>query len=70
MKTWLFYLFSLISSLSFAGEFRLAAAANLQPVIQSLGKDFTHQTGHRFQTSFGASGKLFAQLNHGAPFDV
>ncbi|MGL6041075.1 MAG: molybdate ABC transporter substrate-binding protein, partial [Deefgea sp.] len=55
---------------SFAGEFRLAAAASLQPVIQALSKDFSQKTGHSFQTSFGASGKLFAQISNGAPFDV
>lgn len=70
MKAWLFCGFFLMCQLSFAGEFRLAAAASLQPLIQTLGKDFKQQTGHTFQTSFGASGKLFAQINHGAPFDV
>ena len=70
MKTWLLYFFFFLSNLSFAGEFRLAAAASLQPVAQALSKDFNQQTGHTFQTSFGASGKLFAQISHGAPFDV
>ncbi|WP_169734445.1 molybdate ABC transporter substrate-binding protein [Deefgea rivuli] len=60
----------LLSALSHADEFRLAAAASLQPVAQALSKDFTQQTGHTFQTSFGASGKLFAQISNGAPFDV
>lgn len=70
MKIWLFCISLLLSTLSYADEFRLAAAASLQPVIQALGKDFQQQTGHTFQTSFGASGKLFAQISNGAPFDV
>ncbi|MBM5572770.1 MULTISPECIES: molybdate ABC transporter substrate-binding protein [Deefgea] len=70
MKTWLLYFFFLLSNFSFAGEFRLAAAASLQPAIAALSKDFNQQTGHTFQTSFGASGKLFAQISNGAPFDV
>ncbi len=70
MKVWLFCMSFLLSTLSHAAEFRLAAAASLQPVIQVLSKDFSQQTRHTFQTSFGASGKLFAQLNNGAPFDV
>lgn len=70
MKIWLFCLSFLLSTLSHAEEFHLAAAASLQPVIQALGKDFGQQTGHTFQTSFGASGKLFAQISNGAPFDV
>nr|WP_314901060.1 molybdate ABC transporter substrate-binding protein [uncultured Deefgea sp.] len=70
MKIWFFYLSLLMANLSHAAEFRLAAAASLQPVISALSKDFSQKTSHTFQTSFGASGKLFAQLNHGAPFDV
>jgi molybdate transport system substrate-binding protein len=70
MKIWLFCISFLLSTLSYADEFRLAAAASLQPVAQALSKDFTQQTGHTFQNSFGASGKLFAQISNGAPFDV
>jgi molybdate transport system substrate-binding protein len=70
MKTWLYSLLLLISSFGQAGEFRLAAASNLQPAITALSKDFSQKTGLTFQTSFGASGKLFAQISIGAPFDV
>ena len=70
MKIWLFCMSFLLSTLSYAREFRLAAAASLQPVAQALSKDFSQQSGHTFQASFGASGKLFAQISNGAPFDV
>ncbi|MCB5197528.1 molybdate ABC transporter substrate-binding protein [Deefgea salmonis] len=72
MKHWFLSLccLALWPSISAADTFRLAAAANLQAVTQALSKDFSQKTGHQFQTSFGASGKLFAQISHGAPFDV
>ena len=73
MKRWrigLIATLATLASLAQAGEFRLAAASNLQPLIQALSQDYTRQTGHTLQTSFGASGKLFAQISHGAPFDV
>jgi hypothetical protein len=48
MKTWHYSLFFLISSLGHAGEFRLAAAASLQPVISALSKDFNQKNGAQF----------------------
>jgi molybdate transport system substrate-binding protein len=49
---------------------RVAAAANVHPVLERLRQPFVAETGHRLELSAGSSGKLFAQIENGAPFDV
>lgn len=49
----------------------IAGAANLVHVIEALRTDFARATpGARVTVTVGASGSLFAQIRHGAPFDV
>lgn len=49
---------------------KVAAAANLQSVINVLGKDFQKRTGIGVEPIIGSSGKLVAQISNGAPYDV
>ncbi|WP_246143246.1 molybdate ABC transporter substrate-binding protein [Colwellia echini] len=49
---------------------RIAVAANFTPVLNILLEDFTKQTGIPTQVISGASGALFLQITHGAPFDI
>jgi len=49
---------------------RIAVAANFTPVLKVLLQDFTQQTGIKTQIISGASGAMFLQIKHGAPFDV
>jgi molybdate transport system substrate-binding protein len=53
-----------------AQTIRVAAAANLQSVIEVLQKDFKQKTGIAIEPVIGSSGKLVAQISNGAPFDV
>src|SRR5689334_4602453 len=53
-----------------AQNIRVAAAANLQPVITVLQKDFKQRTGIVIEPIIGSSGKLVAQISNGAPFDI
>ncbi|SDE20749.1 molybdate transport system substrate-binding protein [Mucilaginibacter pineti] len=53
-----------------AQNIRVAAAANLQSVIEVLQKDFKQRTGITIEPVIGSSGKLVAQISNGAPFDV
>ncbi len=53
-----------------AADVTVAAAANFTEAINRLAPDFERRTGHRLVTSFGATGKLYAQIKNGAPFDV
>ena len=49
---------------------RVAVAANAQFVMQELADSFLRQAGYPVETVVGSSGKLKAQIEHGAPFDL
>lgn len=49
---------------------RVAAAANFASPLKALAADFEKDTGHKMVLSAGATGKLYAQIKGGAPFDV
>jgi len=49
---------------------RIAVAANFTPVLKILLSDFSKQTGIKTQIISGASGAMFLQIKHGAPFDI
>ena len=53
-----------------AGEAQLAVAANFVVPLRSLGEGFARHSGHTLRVSSGASGKLYAQIVNGAPFEV
>jgi molybdate transport system substrate-binding protein len=53
-----------------ADEVAVAVAANFSVPMQRLASEFERDTGHRIVASFGATGKFYAQIRHGAPFDV
>lgn len=58
------------SAVAHAGEVKIAVASNFVAPLQQLASEFQQQTGHRLQISSGATGKLFAQISNGAPFEV
>ncbi|WP_430755100.1 molybdate ABC transporter substrate-binding protein [Magnetovirga frankeli] len=45
-------------------------AANFALPMQQIVAEFERSTGHRAGVSLGGTGKLFAQISHGAPFEV
>lgn len=53
-----------------AGEVQVAVAANFTAPMQAIAAEFAKDTGHRALLSFGATGKFYAQIHHGAPFEV
>lgn len=53
-----------------ADEVKVAVAANFAPTLQKLALGFEKQTGHKLVASPGATGKLYAQIKNGAPFQV
>ena len=53
-----------------ADEVRVAVAANFATPLKTLAADFEKDTGHTLALSAGATGKLYAQIKSGAPFDV
>ena len=48
----------------------MAVASNFSVVINRIAPEFEKTTGHRLIASFGSTGKLYAQIRNGAPFDV
>ena len=59
-----------IGSMASAAELRVAVASNFAPTLSQLAVSFEKRTGHTLRTSVGSTGKLYAQIVNGAPFDV
>lgn len=54
----------------YAAEISVAVAANFAAPMERIGALFKKETGHTVKISTAASGKLYAQIKKGAPFDV
>jgi molybdate transport system substrate-binding protein len=53
-----------------AAEVSVAVAANFAAPMQRIAAAFEQETGHKSVLSFGSSGNLYAQIRHGAPFEI
>jgi len=53
-----------------ADEVLVAVAANFTPALEALEPEFERTSGHHLQIVSGSTGKLYAQIRHGAPFHV
>lgn len=53
-----------------AEEALIAVASNFAGPMTELVKAFEADTSHKIHISYGASGKIYAQITHGAPFDA
>ena len=53
-----------------AAEVNVVVAANFTAPMQKIAAEFERDTGHRAVLSFGATGKFYAQIKNGAPFQV
>jgi molybdate transport system substrate-binding protein len=53
-----------------AADVQVAVAANLAAPMQQLAADFARVTGHRAVLAPGSTGKFYAQVRNGAPFEV
>lgn len=53
-----------------ADEVQIAVAANFTAPAKQIAADFEKATGHKAALSFGATGKFYAQIKNGAPFEV
>ena len=60
----------LTSGMSAAAEVQVAVAANFSAPMQKIAAEFEKDTGHKVQLAFGATGKFYAQIKNGAPFEI
>lgn len=60
----------MMSAASHAGDVMVAVAANFTAPMNAIAAEFSRDTGHRALLSFGSSGKFYAQIRNGAPFQM
>jgi molybdate transport system substrate-binding protein len=53
-----------------ADEVSVAVAANFTSPMQKIAAGFEKDTGHKVVSAFGATGKFYAQIKNGAPFEL
>lgn len=53
-----------------AGEVNVAVAANFTAPMQAIAESFEKDTGHKAKLAFGSTGRFYAQIKNGAPFEV
>jgi molybdate transport system substrate-binding protein len=59
-----------LAASAFADEVQVAVAANFTAPMKAIAAAFEKATGHKAVLSFGSTGKFYAQIKNGAPFDV
>lgn len=65
-----FALVTLVSASADADEVKVAVAANFTAAMKEIAARFEKATDHTAVTSFGSTGKLYTQIENGAPFAV
>jgi molybdate transport system substrate-binding protein len=63
-------LLPLIFRPALAAEVQVAVASNFTKPMRAIAADFEKATGHQAQLAFGGTGKFYAQIKNGAPFEV
>lgn len=61
---------ALATSTTYAEQATLAVASNFAPAVTALVQDFEASSDHQLVVATGSSGKLYAQIRHGAPFHL
>lgn len=64
------FLLSTFSVEAMADDVRVAVAANFASPMEKIAASFTKESGHKVVSSSGSTGKFYAQIKEGAPFDV
>jgi molybdate transport system substrate-binding protein len=60
----------LFAAAAHADEVQVAVAANFTAPMQQIAAEFQKDSGHKAVLAFGATGKFYAQISNGAPFEV
>lgn len=59
-----------IATCAHAAEVSVAVAANFSAPMNRIAAAFEQDTGHKAVLSFGSTGKFYAQIRNGAPFQI
>ena len=59
-----------VFSQALANEIQAAVASNFYNPFREISRQFEKDTGHKVRIIFGSTGKLYAQIIHGAPFEL
>ncbi len=71
VRFFLVFIIGLFSAISVQAEtLNVAVASNFVYTLKLLSADFSKQSGHQLRISSASTGKLYTQIQHGAPFDV
>ena len=70
IKKTLFTIALFMHGIVVADEVQVAVAANFAAPMQKIAAHFEQDTGHKVQLAFGATGKFYAQIRNGAPFEI
>jgi molybdate transport system substrate-binding protein len=60
----------LLAASAHAAEVKVAVAANFAQPMKEIAAEFEKETGHKVALSQGATGKFYAQISNGAPFEI
>ncbi len=60
----------LVCGIAHADDVQIAVAANFSAPAQLIAAEFEKDTGHHTALVLGSTGKFYAQIKNGAPFDV
>ena len=63
-------LVGMMSGTAGADDVQVAVAANFTAPMTAIAVDFEQASGYKTVLSFGATGKFYAQIRNGAPFDI
>jgi molybdate transport system substrate-binding protein len=61
---------TVVGTQALAGEVRVAVASNFAEAMTDIAQRFEASTGHNVKLSSGSTGKHYAQIRNGAPFDL
>ena len=70
LKLFAFLGLSLAGGLAQAAEVQVAVAANFAAPMKAIAVKFEQATGDKVAVSLGSTGKFYAQIKNGAPYDV
>ena len=70
MRRFFFTVLFLFAGTALADEVSVAVAANFTAPMRKIAAAFERDTGHKAVLAFGSTGRFYAQVKRGAPFEV